>query len=151
MEIDNYLEVVNLEVSSANVNVTDKEELFSYAAQKLEENGVLESAEDFKRDLYYRESLGKTGIGEGIAIPHGKSKSVRKTCIALFRLKQPIEWETTDDKPVQVIILFAVSIADQNEVFLRMMAQVARRLAREGVCRQLAAAPTTREMLQALQ
>ena len=85
-----------------------------------------------------------------MAIPHGKSAAVQRSCISIVKLAAPIPWESADDKPVQVVILFAVSLADKNNSFLRMMAQVARKLAKEGVCSNLIAATTPQQILQAL-
>ena len=67
-----------------------------------------------------------------------------------MKLEQPIQWESFDDEPVQIVILFAVSLADKNNKFLSMMAQVARKLANEEVCLRLAAAATPQELIQAL-
>lgn len=150
MEAENYLSIINPHTVLVDVPAGSKAEVFDYAAKALLADGVLTDAEDFKKDLYYRESLGPTGIGGGIAIPHGKSGAVARTCISILKLAQPIQWETADGQPVQVIILFAVSLADKNNTFLRMMAQVARKLAREGVCAQLVAAASPEELTQAL-
>lgn len=150
MDVENYLSIINPRTVLVDVPAASKEEVFDYAAKALLQDGVLTDAEDFKKDLYYRESLGPTGIGGGIAIPHGKSAAVAHTCISILKLANPISWETADGQPVQVIILFAVSLADKNNTFLRMMAQVARKLAREGVCAQLVAATSPEELTQAL-
>ena len=61
------------------------------------------------------EAEGATGIGQGIAIPHGKSPSVRQTVIAAATLADPIPWETLDDRPVEIVILFAVQEGDKNK------------------------------------
>jgi len=145
-----YLDVIDRNVSETGLGVRDKEELFSYVSEKLQKAGILDDAEAFKKDLYYRESLGQTGIGHGVAIPHGKSASVEQTCIVLLKLAEPIAWESADGAPVQVIILFAVSLDDKNDTFLRMMSQVARKLAREEVCEALGKAGSVEEMMEAL-
>lgn len=145
-----YLSIINSKAVAFDVPATSKEEAFRYASGLLLEDGVITSVEEFMADLYAREALGETGIGGGVAIPHGKSQAVTKTCISILRLKNPIPWETPDDQPVQVLILFAVSMEDKNNYFLRMMAQVARKLAHEGVCQQLTKANTMDELLQCL-
>lgn len=150
MEKINYLSVINQNAVRVGVPASNKEEAFQYIAKILYEDGTLTSLEDFIKDLYYRESLGSTGIGEGVAIPHGKSRAVKKSCIAIAKLEHPISWETTDEKPVQVLILFAVKEEDKSTYFLRLMAQVARKLAQEGVCAKLIDAHTKEELLDAL-
>ena len=76
MEMENYLSIINPHTVVVDVPAASKEEVFDYAAKALLADGVLTDAEDFKKDLYYRESLGPTGIGGGVAIPHGKSGAV---------------------------------------------------------------------------
>lgn len=150
METMDYLSIINPNAVKVGVEAASKEEVFEYASQLLRGDGAIGSVEEFKKDLYFRESLGQTGIGGGVAIPHGKSGAVERTCISILKLAQPVAWETADGKPVQVVILFAVSLADKNDCFLRMMAQVARKLAREGVCSKLMAATAPQELIDAL-
>ena len=85
-----------------------------------------------------------------MAIPHGKSKYVSKTCIAILKLKKPIEWETADGKPVSVLVMFAVNEQDKSKYFLKLMAQVARRLAQNGVCERLLSCQTNQELIDTL-
>ncbi|MBP2633171.1 MAG: putative IIA-like nitrogen-regulatory protein PtsN, partial [Firmicutes bacterium] len=100
---------INLELDVAN-----KEEALDALADMLIKSGVLSSKEGFIKDVYLREAEGQTGIGGGIAIPHGKSKSVLKTSLAIGRTKKPILWESLDDEPIQCIILFAVRDVDST-------------------------------------
>lgn len=147
---NDYLSIINPNAIAFDIPAANKDDAFEYAASLLKGDGVITSVEEFKKDLYAREALGETGIGGGIAIPHGKSEAVLRTCISVIRLKNPIPWETPDGQPVQLLILFAVSMEDKNNYFLRMMAQIARKLAHEGVCQQLIAARNTEELMQCL-
>ena len=141
-------DVINPDAVAVDVEAGNKEEAFQYATEMLYRSGVLTSMEDFKKDLYLREAEGQTGIGNGVAIPHGKSKYVSKTCIAILKLKNPIEWETADGKPVSVLVMFAVN--EQSKYFLKLMAQVARRLAQNGVCERLLSCQTNQELIDTL-
>lgn len=144
------LEVINQKAIALDVEARNKEEAFTYICDMLYADGTIDSPETFKQDLYQRESEGKTGIGNGIAIPHGKSEAVTRTCISVIRLKEPIEWETIDGKPVRMLILFAVRISDMNHYFLKMMAEVAKKLAKEGICEALLNSSTEDEVLKLL-
>ena len=86
---------------------------------------------NFLDDVYLRESEGITGIGNGIAIPHGKSKSVKKTTVAIAVLKNEIDWETLDEKGVKVVILFAVQDTDATTTHILLLQQVAILLAND--------------------
>ena len=96
-----------------------------------------------------RESQGKTGIGDGIAIPHGKSLAVKRNCISVLKLEQPIQWETLDGLPAQVFIIFAINQKDKDDYFLRLMASVAKKLAQEGTCGKLMGSSTKEDILEA--
>ncbi|WP_313184717.1 PTS sugar transporter subunit IIA [Lacrimispora sp.] len=142
-------DVINQNAVAVNVRAKNKEEVFDYVCDLLFKDGSITSTEEFKQDLYLRESQGKTGIGEGIAIPHGKSSAVRRNCVSILKVEKPIQWETLDNEPVQVFIIFAVNQKDKNEYFLRLMASVAKKLAQEGVCGKLRNSCSKEEILEA--
>ena len=88
MQEENYLSIINEQAVEVGVAACDKETVFEHVARRLEQIGVLTSSEHFKKDLYERESQGPTGIGGGIAIPHGKSLAVKNTCISIVKLDE---------------------------------------------------------------
>lgn len=144
----NLLEVINENAVAVNVKAGNKDEVFDYVCDLLVRDGSITSKEAFKRDLYVRESQGKTGIGDGIAIPHGKSLAVKRNCISVLKLERPIQWETLDGQPVQVFIIFAINEKDKDDYFLRLMASVARKLAQEGTCTRLMESSTKEDILE---
>ena len=136
---------INLEL-----DVASKEEAIDALVDMLMQSGVLSSKEDFINDVYVRETAGQTGIGGGIAIPHGKSKSVLKTSLAIGRTKRPIEWESLDDEPVRCIILFAVREADSTTVHVRLLGQFAGKLADEDIVAALLNGNDAKEIITIL-
>ena len=145
----NLLEVINENAVAVNVKAQNKEEVFECVCDLLLKDGSITSKEEFKQDLYIRESQGKTGIGDGIAIPHGKSLAVKRNCISVLKLEQPIQWETLDGLPAQVFIIFAINQMDKDDYFLRLMASVAKKLAQEGTCGKLMGSSTKEDILEA--
>jgi|SRR5699024_10218121 len=126
----------------------NKDQIFREIAATLFENGYINETEEFVEDIYLREEQGETGIGNYIAIPHGQSDSVSETTIAIAKLNEEIEWETLDGKGVKVVILFAV----QNETefaatHLKLLAEVAKKLANNEVSESLVKATTTEEII----
>ncbi|CUH95324.1 hypothetical protein P22_1394 [Propionispora sp. 2/2-37] len=136
---------INLELDVAN-----KAEAIEALADMLMQSGSLSSKESFINDVYVREAAGQTGIGGGIAIPHGKSKSVLKTSLAIGRTKQPIEWESLDEEPVRCIILFAVKEADSTTVHVRLLGQFAGKLADDNVVETLLTSADAKEIIAIL-
>ena len=108
-----------------------KQEVLLELAKLLEKKEYITNAVNFLDDVYLRESEGITGIGNGIAIPHGKSKSVKKTTVAIAVLKNEIDWETLDEKGVKVVILFAVQDTDATTTHILLLQQVAILLAND--------------------
>ncbi len=133
---------IDLEMDAHN-----KDEVFDAMSNMLLRAGKLSSKEEFLKDVYFRESKGSTGIGEGIAIPHGKSGSVLKTSLAMARTKEPIDWESLDDKPVRFIIMFAVRDADKTTVHVKMLGEVAGKLADDGLTERLLTSNDPQEVI----
>ena len=93
-----------------------------------------------------RERMGSTGIGNGIAIPHGKLEEDTLRTIGVFiHLEHPISFDAVDNQPVD--LLFALLVpADQCKTHLHTLSQVAKRLAEKNICRRLRAAKSDQEL-----
>lgn len=135
---------------SFDVDLHTKEEVFEYLVNQLLEVDVISSKEKFLKALYYRETLSETGIGGGIAIPHGKDDCVNQASIAFVRLLRPIEWESMDDKPVQFVFLLAIPNSENNEIHLRMLSELARSLIKKEVIEKVEKAKTSEEFLKVI-
>ncbi|MGT2911200.1 PTS sugar transporter subunit IIA [Streptococcus cameli] len=125
----NFFAIVNEDLINLELNATTKDGVIEELSQMLFQSGYLSDKKEFIEDVYLREKEGVTGIGQGIAIPHGKSDSVIKTAIAIGRTKTAIEWETLDEEPVNFIILFAVRNVEANTKHIKLLQQVAIKLA----------------------
>lgn len=125
----------------------DKEDALRQMSKMLEKTGYIDNKDAFLKDIFYRESLGCTGIGNGVAIPHGKSPSVTKVGIAIAKLTNEIKWETLDGKGVKVILLFAVGDKTEDaQDHLRLLAQVAGKLGKDKVVESLLKAESIEEI-----
>lgn len=124
-------EVLNEKNIFLEVEVKTKEELIEFLAKKLDEAGKLLDKKLFIEDIYKREEEGITGIENGLALPHGKSLGVKDTTILVAKLKDPIEWETLDDSLVNLVVMFAVTLKDKNEVHLKLLSKIAGNLSEE--------------------
>lgn len=140
-------EVINKNAIDLYLQVDDKKGAIEVLSELLFKDGSIRCKEEFINDIYLREAQGMTGIGDFIAIPHGKSDSVVKTCIAVGRVHKGIAWETIDDKPVKLIILFAVDNESKNNQHVKLMAKVAGALANKKVCEALLEAENPEDVL----
>lgn len=77
-------------------------------------------------NLFAREKLGSTGLGQGVAIPHGRIKGLREAAAAFIRMKEPIPFDAPDGKPVDLICILLVpeKATDQHLQVLSELAQM---------------------------
>jgi PTS system nitrogen regulatory IIA component len=106
-----------------HVDVTSKKRAF-------EEVGLLfENLHGLSRtlitdSLFARERLGSTGLGHGVAIPHGRIKGLKSPMAAVFQLAQPIGFESPDEQPVAVLIFLLVPEA-ATQKHLEILSEIA--------------------------
>lgn len=94
-----------------------------------------------------REKMGSTGIGNGIAIPHGKLEEDTLRAVGVFvQLETPIAFDAIDNQPVD--LLCPAGAADQTKTHLHTLSLVAKRLADKTICRRLRAAQSDEELYQ---
>ncbi|RTE86354.1 MULTISPECIES: PTS IIA-like nitrogen regulatory protein PtsN [Gammaproteobacteria] len=97
------------------------------------------SRDDVFESLLQRERLGSTGIGLGIAIPHGRLSNASHPVAVLITLDAPIEFEAIDNQPVDIIFALLVP-ENEPEKHLQTLSVVAQRLNSRECCRKLRAA-----------
>lgn len=118
--------VLDLEASS-------KKRVFEHAGLIFENNQGVASSIVFD-SLFSREKLGSTGLGRGIAIPHGRIKGLKKACGAFIRLAMPIPFDSPDGEPVS--LLFILLVPEQaTEQHLQILSELAERFS-EQPCRE---------------
>ncbi|WP_018659313.1 BglG family transcription antiterminator [Allofustis seminis] len=117
--------VIGKELIIAELDAHNKDDCIQKMVDLLYDQKVINDKTIFLNDIYKRETEGETGIGQGVAIPHGKSDAVIKTRIAIAKLKTPIEWGSLDDRKVSLIFMFAVKNNDASTIHIKMLQQVA--------------------------
>ncbi len=133
--------VINLKLRSKN-----KKDILHELSEMFFNAGYISNIDEYLKDVYLREKAGITGMGNNVAIPHGKSKSVKKPGIAIGRTSTLIEWETYDDQPVNLFFLFAVpDTIDSGQVHLKLLAELATKLADDSLLTNLKSAKNTDE------
>lgn len=111
--------------------VKTKRQLFEALAARASEVSGHDAA-DILNSITSREELGSTGLGNGIAIPHGKIAGL-KDVVALFaRLDNPIEFDSVDDQPVDLVVML-LAPAGAGADHLKALSKVARLLRTEAV------------------
>ena len=100
------------------------------------------SARRIYETLAEREKLGSTGMGQGIAIPHGRVAGVEKMTGLFAQLDHPVDFDSMDDQPVDLVFLL-LAPEGAGADHLKALARVSRLLRNQAVCEKLRAAPHT--------
>ena len=115
------------------VDATSKKRAFEEAGLLFESQHGLSRAL-ITDSLFARERLGSTGLGYGVAIPHGRIKGLKAPMAAVFRLAQPIGFDAPDEQPVSLLIFLLVPEA-ATQKHLEILSEIAELLS-DGVLRE---------------
>jgi PTS system nitrogen regulatory IIA component len=120
------------------MGVTTKRQLFKDLAERAAELTGHQASEILEA-ITSREELGSTGLGNGIAIPHGKIAGLKGVTALVARLDQPIEFDAVDDQPVDIVVMLLAPTGAGAD-HLKALSRVARLLRTETVVEDLRAA-----------
>ena len=141
-------ELLKLEAVTSNLRATSKKQALQELSKKI--GALVDQEERVIFDLLLeREKLGTTGVGDGIAIPHGKLNSLDKLCGLFARLERPVEFDAIDERPVDLIfLLLAPESAGADH--LKALARVSRLLRDKAVCDKLRGSDTAEALYSLL-
>lgn len=131
----------------ADLKATDKRELLDEMVTDLAANVAGLNRERLIEALLEREKLGSTGIGHGVAIPHGKIKGLDEISVSFGRSRRGVDFNSTDDQPVY---LFFLIVAPENSAaaHLKVLAIISHMLKSQEFRTRLRAAPGAGEIFR---
>jgi len=109
----------------ADLKGETKEEVLTELVSSLKEMGLIENVEEAVKVIFDREKLGSTGIGDGVAIPHGKMKKLQNVLCAFGRSTKGIEFGAVDNKPVHMFFLL-LAPEESTGLHLKMLSRISR-------------------------
>jgi nitrogen PTS system EIIA component len=123
----------------SHLKATSKKQVLQEMAEKA---GTLTRLSDRRifEILTEREKLGSTGMGQGIAIPHGRIPGIEKMTGLFAQLDHPVDFDAMDDQPVDLVFLL-LAPEGAGADHLKALARVSRLLRNQPVCEKLRAAP----------
>jgi PTS system nitrogen regulatory IIA component len=121
------MSLIAKQLHAANVlidlQVSSKKRLFEQAGLLFEnQHGIARSV--VFDSLFAREKLGSTGLGQGVAIPHGRIKGLKEALCAFLRLAQPVAFDAPDGNPVSLVFVLLVP-QQATEKHLQMLSELA--------------------------
>jgi len=137
---------INKRLINLSLQAKGKKETLEELADLLARQRIIPDRERLVKVLLERESLGSTGVGNGIAIPHAKTDLAKKIIIAFGRSDKGIDFDSLDKKPVYLIFLI-IAPEEAHETYLRVLARISRLLHEEKIRKELRAAQSLRQVI----
>ncbi|MDA3962697.1 MAG: PTS sugar transporter subunit IIA [Planctomycetota bacterium] len=128
---------------------TTKDEALRQLSAACASHPAITDTEAFTKAIFERERVSSTGIGNGIAVPHAKLRSITDFVITVGLSEPGVEFAAKDGEPVHILVMIAAS-EQQREAYLRVLATVASVLKRDEVRAALRAATSPADALAAL-
>lgn len=122
-----------------DLEVSSKKRAFEQAGLLFENNcGIARS--EVSDNLFARERLGSTGLGHGVAVPHGRIKGLKAPLAAFVRLREPIPFESPDGQPVKLLVFLLIP-DHATQQHLEILSEVAEMFSDEEIRAELAHDP----------
>ncbi len=141
--------LISLQRVASSVSASSKKRLLEKLSTLLGEGEPEVDAHVALQSMIERERLGSTGIGDGVALPHGRLKGLKKAVGAFVTLEQEIDYDALDRKPVRMA--FALLVPENtNQEHLQLLRELAAIFSNKNVRERLLHAKTPEELLRAL-
>ncbi|WP_043765247.1 PTS IIA-like nitrogen regulatory protein PtsN [Algiphilus aromaticivorans] len=141
-------EVLDASRVSIDQSLSSKKRALEEISKLLSGRDGLAEADIFNA-LMAREKLGSTGLGHGVAIPHGRMSETRSTTAALIRLTHGVDYDAHDGQAVDLVFGLIVP-QSATEDHLKLLAAVAEKFSEEDFCKQLRAAESPEAAVELL-
>lgn len=143
------IDFLNTKCINVNLRAKNKREVLEELVNLLVNAQEISDREEMVKVLLEREKLGSTGIGEGIAIPHGKTKAVKKLVAAFGRSQGGVNFESLDGEPAHIFFLL-VAPHDSAGPHLKALARISRLLKDQDFRKELMSVSTKEELLDVI-
>ena len=132
-----------------DMQVSSKKRLFEQVGLLFENQHAIARSVVFD-SLFARERLGSTGLGQGVAIPHGRIKGLKEALGAFIRVAQPVPFDAPDANPVNLAFVLLVP-EKATEKHLQILSELAQMFSDRALREALAAAPDAQALYELIQ
>ncbi len=144
------LDIITPDCIKAPLKATDKKGVIEELVDVLAACGRVSDPKALKDAVWSREQTRTTGIGHGLAIPHGKSSGINRLALAVGKPAAPIDFNSIDQKPVRLVVLLA-SPLDKTSDHIQALARISRLMGREDFRERIYNATSPDEIYEMLQ
>lgn len=124
-----------------DLHAHSKEEALAEIVKRMKENNAIKNESDLLQEINNRETQGGTSLGNGVAIPHARLKSLDKIVVAMARLSAGIDFGIEDHEPVSLIFIL-ITPTDRAGEYLKVLAKLSKFLKERELLKQLFATDT---------
>jgi mannitol/fructose-specific phosphotransferase system IIA component (Ntr-type) len=142
-------DVLRPDCVSVPLSATDKTAAIIELVELLDKGDLVRNSQSVLQAVLEREARRSTGIGHGLAIPHGKSTSCDRLVMAIGKPAKPIEFDAMDHQPVSIIVLLA-SPLDQTGPHIQALARVSRLMTIDSVRSDMLRASSAEELYRVI-
>ncbi len=132
-----------------SLHTADKQQVIDRLIELLALDPVVHDKELMKQAIWLREKQLSTGIGEGIAIPHARTKAVSDFAVALARIETGVEYNALDAKPVHLVFMIVASDT-QDKTYIKLLSRLMLRMKNTELVQQLILAKDAEELFRIL-
>ncbi len=138
-------EILNKETLAVRVKAKNKEESLKILVDIAAKSGKINDLEKALQEVFAREEVMSTGVGEGIALPHAKTNAVESQIAACITLEEPIDFDSLDGEPVNILFLL-LGREDNVGAHLRMLSKISRLMNNDSFKAQLISANSVEQL-----
>jgi fructose-specific phosphotransferase system IIA component len=140
-------DILTEELASASLPGRSKDEIIDAMVDLVAQSPKIVDKEKVRAAIFEREKIMSTGVGNGFAIPHGKTDAVTDIVAAFAVTAEPIDYDSLDEKPVRLVFLL---VGKNNMVgpHIKLLSRISRLMNKEEFRNRLLAAQTPKEILE---
>ena len=145
--------LTNKSLISLQTTFESREAAIYALAEKLDQQGKLHDKQAYLDAVFAREEQGPTALGEGLAVPHGKTDAVKEAGFAVATLKQDLKWKGIDedeDEDVNLVFLIAIPNAEAGSTHMHLLTELTTTLVDDNIREAVLKASTTEEVMALL-
>ena len=124
MNIESFMALFKEKYFLPNLRGKKKNEILKELLQPLKENGLVKNHDMLLETLKKRETLGSTGMGKKVAIPHCRSLTVSELIVVVGLSHDGVEWESMDKKPVHLFFLIVAPPQERQNIYLPVLGKI---------------------------
>ncbi|MGL5088402.1 MAG: PTS sugar transporter subunit IIA [Cetobacterium sp.] len=132
-----------------NLKAKNKDEVLKELSALIVKSEKIEKKDFIYKALLERESLGSTGIGKGVAIPHAKTDAAQSLTIAFGISREGLDFKSLDQEKVRIFFVFASPFRD-SQIYLKVLARISRLIREEKFREKLLNCENAREVLECI-